>query len=237
MVRTLSAAILFVSLICVNPRSSAGQDYPRDLRSSAAEAQADPLPIARAVQARYDRVRDFSADFTHTYAGGVLKKRVVEQGTVQVKKPGRMRWQYRSPEEKLFVSDGVQIYSYVPADKQVIVSPMPAADEATTAVLFLTGKGDLARDFTPTLATAPAGSPAGSVALALSPKRDQRDYDTLTLVVDPTTYAIRMLIAADRQGGMSTFAFTNVKENGGLADKIFGFTIPRGADVIRTGQD
>ena len=68
----------------------------------------DPAALARAVQERYDRVRDFSADFTHTYEGGVLKKRVVERGTVQVKKPGRMRWRYTSPEEKLFVSDGRQ---------------------------------------------------------------------------------------------------------------------------------
>jgi outer membrane lipoprotein carrier protein len=225
MLRTLSAAVLFVALICVH------------LRSSAVAVQPDPAALARAVQARYDRIRDFSADFTHTYAGGVLKKRVVERGTVQVKKPGRMRWMYAAPEQKLFVSDGTQIYSYVPADKQVIVSPMPADDEATTAVLFLTGKGDLARDFSAALGAAPTGAPAGSVALALTPKRDQRDYDTLTLVVDPSSYAIRMLIAADRQGGVSTFAFTNIKENTGLADKIFGFTIPRGADVIRTGQD
>jgi outer membrane lipoprotein carrier protein len=189
------------------------------------------------VQARYDRVRDFSADFTHTYTGGLLKKRVVERGTVQVKKPGRMRWKYTTPEEKLFVSDGRQIYSYVRADKQVIVSPMPAADEATTATLFLTGKGDLARDFTAKLGEAPAGAPAGSVVLALTPRRAQRDYDTLTLAVDPSSYAIRMLVAADRQGGVSTFVFANVKENAGLADKIFTFTIPRGTDVIRTGQN
>lgn len=190
--------------------------------------------LARAVQARYERVRDFSASFTHTYEGGVLRKKAVERGTVQVKKPGRMRWQYTTPEEKLFVSDGRQIYSYLPIDKQVIVSPVPASDQATTGVLFLTGKGDLARDFTPRLADLPPGAPAGALALQLAPKRAQPDYDILTLVVDPATFAIRMLIAADRQGGRSTFAFGNVKENSGLSDKMFEFRIPRGADVIRT---
>jgi outer membrane lipoprotein carrier protein len=196
----------------------------------------DPAAIARAVQARYDQVRDFTADFTHGYTGGVLKKQVVERGTLQVKKPGRMRWRYTDPEEKLFVSDGRQIYSYVPADRQVVVSPMPAEDRATTAALFLTGKGDLARDFTAKSAKLPAGAPAGSVAIELTPRQEQREYNTLTLVVDPGTYAIRILAADDRQGGRSAFTFANVKENTGLADKVFEFSIPRGADVIRTGH-
>jgi outer membrane lipoprotein carrier protein len=196
---------------------------------------ADPAALARAVQERYDRVRDFSADFTHTYEGGVLKKRVVERGTVQIKKPGRMRWRYTSPEEKLFVSDGLQIYSYVPADRQVIVSPMPREDQATTAALFLAGKGDLTRDFTSSVVAAPPGAPPGSSALELTPRHEQRDYNTLTLVTDPATHVIRMLVASDRQGGRSVFAFDNIKENTGLADNVFSFAIPRGADVIRTG--
>jgi outer membrane lipoprotein carrier protein len=196
----------------------------------------DPAALARAVQARYDKVRDFTADFTHSYMGGVLKKQVVERGTLQVKKPGRMRWRYTDPEEKLFVSDGRQIYSYVPADRQVVITPMPPEDRATTAALFLTGKGDLARDFTAKSAAVPAGAPAGSVAVQLTPRQEQREYNTLTLVVDPETYSIRMLAADDRQGGRSAFTFANVKENTGLADKAFEFSIPRGTDVIRTGQ-
>jgi outer membrane lipoprotein carrier protein len=60
----------------------------------------------QAVQQKYDRVKDFTADFTHTYEGGVLKKKSTERGTVQIKKPGRMRWEYTAPEKKTFVSDG-----------------------------------------------------------------------------------------------------------------------------------
>ena len=118
--------------------------------------------IARRLQARYDTVRDFTADFSHTYAGGVLKKTTTERGTLQVKKPGRMRWEYVEPEHKLFVSDGRKIYSYIPADKQVIISPMPADDQATTAVLFLVGKGNLTRDFD---ASYDQGGRAGHVGL------------------------------------------------------------------------
>jgi outer membrane lipoprotein carrier protein len=187
---------------------------------------------ARAIQKHYDQVRDFTADFTHTYQGGVLKKTITERGNVQIKKPGRMRWEYTSPERKTFVSDGRKIYSYVPADRQVVVADMPAQDEATTAVLFLAGKGDLTRDFSVSFTDVGA---ADRWSLRLEPRRKQRDYDWLVLGVDPKSLQIRRLVAADQQGGTSTFDFTNYRENTGLADKIFAFTIPRGVDVITSG--
>ncbi len=190
--------------------------------------------LARAIQAHYDTVRDFTADFEQTYVGGVLRKRITEQGRVAVKKPGRMRWDYTQPDSKTFVSDGSQIYSYIPADRQVYVSPMPRVDEATTAVLFLVGKGDLARDFDVQYADDAHPRP-GEVALRLNPKRPDRDYDWLELVVDQRSLQIRQLVAADNQGGTSTFTFRNLQENVRLSDKQFEFKIPRGVDVIRSG--
>ena len=187
---------------------------------------------ARGVQRHYDQVKDFTADFTHTYQGGVLKKTISERGTVQIKKPGRMRWEYTAPERKTFVSDGRKIYSYIPADRQVVVADMPKEDEATTAVLFLAGKGDLTRDFSVSYSD---GGSGGLWLLRLEPRRKQRDYDWLILGVDPGTMQIRRLVAADQQGGTSTFDFSNYRENTGLTDKIFAFTIPRGVDVITSG--
>jgi outer membrane lipoprotein carrier protein len=145
-----------------------------------------------------------------------------------------MRWEYTAPEAKTFVSDGVKLYSYVPADKQVIVSPVPQDDQATTPTLFLAGKGSLTRDFTPSVVEQPTGMPAGSRTLKLVPKNKQRDYDWLILVVDPASLAVRGLVTVDGQGGKSSFSFTNLKENVGLADKDFGFKIPRGVDVVST---
>src|SRR6476646_392824 len=161
--------------------------------------------LAQALQKKYDGIKDFSADFTHAYEGGVLKKQVTERGHLLVKKPGKMRWEYTTPDAKTFVSDGLKLYSYVPADKQVVVSPVPPEDEATTPTLFLAGKGSLTRDFTPSLADLPAGMTPGSRTLKLVPKSSQRDYDWLMLVVDPTTLGIRGLVTVDDQGGKSSF--------------------------------
>jgi outer membrane lipoprotein carrier protein len=188
--------------------------------------------LAAALQKKYDGIKDFSADFSHTYEGGVLRKQITERGHLLVKKPGRMRWDYSMPETKQFVSDGVKMYSYIPQDKQVIVASVPPDEDAPTPTLFLAGKGSVTRDFTPSLVEAPAGMPAGSRALKLVPRSKQRDYDWLVLVLESGTLSIRGLLTVDEQGGKSSFSFTNLKENVGLADKDFAFKIPRGVDVV-----
>ena len=144
--------------------------------------------LARAVQAHYQQVRDFTASFEQAYVGGALKRRTVEKGTVAIRKPGRMRWDYESPEKKLFIADGTRMYFYVPADKQVRVSAMPEAGRVPTPILFLAGRGDLLRDFKVEEVAAPVGS-TGRRALRLRPVRPEPEYDTLTLVVErPRTH-------------------------------------------------
>jgi outer membrane lipoprotein carrier protein len=194
-------------------------------------AQSRPAPeaLAQSLQQRYQGIRDFSADFVHSYRGGVLRTQTQERGTVSVKKPGRMRWVYTAPEKKEFVADGQKVYSYIPQDKQVIVTDVPPDNQATTPALFLAGKGDIGRDFRAAYAENAA---PGTVALKLTPRKTEPEYEYLVVAVDPATLQIRALTTRDRQGGESTLTFTNLKENQGIADREFAFRIPRGVDVI-----
>jgi outer membrane lipoprotein carrier protein len=193
-----------------------------------------PDAVARDLQRKYDRVTDFSADFVHSYRGGVLKQQATERGTLLVKKPGKMRWEYTAPEKKLFVSDGHKIYSYIPQDRQVIVGTMPTDEQAPTPALFLTGKGDITRDFNASFDKVAEAQP-GSFVLKLTPKRREPEYESLTLVLDPKTLTIQMLITVDAQGGRSAFIFSNLKENVGVTDNQFVFRMPRNVDVVTDG--
>src|SRR5438552_16017590 len=147
--------------------------------------------VARDLQKKYDRMTDFSADFVHSYRGGVLKQQATEQGHLLVKKPGKMLWDYMSPEKKTFVSDGHKLYSYIPRDKQVIVSTVPPGDQAPAPALFLTGQGNIARDFN-TAFDKVAEAPAGSVVLRLTPRKPEPDYNSLTLVLQPGPLTLSM---------------------------------------------
>ena len=192
-----------------------------------AQAKRPADVLARDVQTRYQSIRDFSADFVQSYRGGVLKTQTTESGTLAVKKPGKMRWKYVKPERKEFVSDGSKMSVYIPADKQVTVSD--TAGQATTPDLFLSGRGDIARDFTPGYVDSPV---PGTIALKLVPRKSEPEYEYLILALDPATLQIRGLTSRDHQGGESTFTFANIKENRGLSDNDFVFRPPRGVTVI-----
>jgi outer membrane lipoprotein carrier protein len=201
--------------------------------ASAAQGSAPPSAqdVAVSLQRKYDAIRDFSTDFVHRYEGGPLRRTREERGTLLVKKPGKMRWNYKSPDEKVFVSDGVRLTQYFPQDNRAIVGPVPDNDEA--AVLFLAGRGSLTRDFTVSFAPGPGS--ADTWTLRLEPKRQQPEYDWLEISARRDTFGLQSLTVAEKQGSRSTFRFSNFKENPGLADKEFVFSIPRGAEVTNAG--
>ena len=199
--------------------------------ASTASQTHDAAAVAAKVQARYAAIKDFEGDFVQTYEGGVLRTKTTEGGTMSVKQPGLFRFVYTKPERKEFVSDGTNIYTYLVADKQVIVSPAPGPGESTTPALFLAGRADIARDFTPGAISLPS-APGGLLTVKLEPRKPDPDYERFALGADPATFQIRHLVALDRQGGRSAFTFTNVKENRGLTDNTFRFRIPRGVDVV-----
>lgn len=193
-----------------------------------------PGDLARSLQKRYAAIRDFRADFTQTASGGVLRMvKSQQRGEVRIKKPGRMRWTYGPPDRQVTVADGARLYFYNPADRTGYESPLPVGDNLSAPILFLTGRGDLERDFT---ATMPATQAAGEWHLVLTPKKKQDEFATLTVHVDRATLAFRGFAWMDHQGASHAMRFSNLRENVGLADKDFVFTFPANAHVTRSGR-
>ncbi len=192
-----------------------------------------PVPsapeLARRIQAHYDKIADFTADFTVSYRYDAQQQTSSERGDVKVKKPNRMRWTYVAPDRKEFVADGSMLYMHFPVDKSVRIVPLPKAGDAPVALLFLAGKGDLTRDFN---ATMPADQPAGEWRLTLTPKARQDDYESLTLTVGRDSLALAGLVMVD-EIGRQTYRFTNFRANRGLSDNAFVFRIPKGTDIIK----
>src|SRR3989440_8901983 len=100
--------------------------------------------IARNVDNRYNHITTLQAEFTELYRGAGMERR--ESGTLWLKKPGKMRWQYRSPREKLFVSDGKNAWFYLPGDRQVRKAPVRKLDDLRSPLGFLLGETRLEKE-------------------------------------------------------------------------------------------
>jgi outer membrane lipoprotein carrier protein len=196
------------------------------MASTALAPQADVRRIIAAVAERHRQVADLEARFEQVYRSSALAQDVVESGLLQFKRPGRMRWEYRSPERKLFVSDGTHFYFYVPADRQVVVRA--SGGDQGMAFRLLTGDIDLAQEFDAGLDS----TPGTATRLNLRPRRPDADVESVTLEVD-ASYRIQTMEILDLQGNRSTFHFREIKENRGLRDAAFRFTVPRGVEVMR----
>jgi outer membrane lipoprotein carrier protein len=182
--------------------------------------------LARRVEVRHRSLGDLTARFAQSYRSGMLGREVVEKGTVSLKPPGRMLWEYRDPERKTFVSDGRRFYFYVPAERQVIVREQ--ADMRGIPALLLSGRGDVLAQFAVTLDDK---APPGRQRLLLVPRKPDPEVDQVVLDVDATD-RIRGIAVRDTQGNRSRFEFDDIKENVGLKDRIFEFKVPQGVEVI-----
>ena len=181
--------------------------------------------LARRVERRHRRAGDLTARFVQTYRSGVLGREVVERGTVAMKRPGRMRWEYREPEKKVFVSDGKTFYFYVPSDRQVIVREH--AGDQGVATFLLSGERDILDQFAASFDPVPGGEPR----LRLTPREPDASLETVFLEVDEGA-RIKSIEVVDVQGNRSHFRFEGLRENVGLKDDLFRFEIPAGVEVV-----
>jgi len=184
------------------------------------------------LQQHYATLEDFSATFEHSYSGGLLQASQPEFGIVSIKKPRRWRFDYETPERKIFVSDGRTVHSVFLDDRQVIISDAPTERGASTPALFLAGEGDLTTDFTADYALT-INVPTPHWVVHLQPIRADADYEYLTLTIDPENLEIRQMATTDFQGGLSTYTFTEFKININLTDNFFTFDVPRNFEVFR----
>lgn len=205
-----------------NPLPKVKPQLPTPAPATGAAALADK------VQAFYEHTRDFSASFTQQYKYKTMARTQKSAGTVQVKKPGLMRWDYTAPYEKLFLLDGQSLWVWDPEDNTVMVNRSFSSDQLSAAVTFLWGKGKLSDEFDIRLADEPS---YGATVLELVPKKPQSGFTRLYFAVDENTGAVVTSVVIDSQGNENRITFTDVKTNAGVPSDRFTFQVPKGASV------
>jgi len=184
------------------------------------------------LQRKYSRMQGLEADFVQVYRGA--DGRVIrESGHLLLKRPGKARWEYSSPEHKVFVSDGKNVFFYVWGEKSATRSSIKESADPQIPFLFLLGRGNLRRDFSRIEVTAEPAVGAGSLVLRLVPKRAPEQFRQLLVEVSPASSEVRRMVIFERGGARMDFLLANVRENAIAADSQFQFVPPQGVTVKR----
>jgi outer membrane lipoprotein carrier protein len=195
-----------------------------------ATSPVDVKTLAAAVDAHYNRLGSLEANFTEVYHGAGMDR--TESGTLWLKKPGKMRWEYRSPREKLFISDGKVVWFYVPADRQARKQPAKKLEDVRSPLAFLLGKTKLERELRG-LSLAPDVTPVepGDVVLRGVPQASSDQISEVLLEITPN-HEIRQISLQDVDGSTTEYRFSDQKVDAAVADARFEFQPPAGTEIV-----
>jgi outer membrane lipoprotein carrier protein len=185
--------------------------------------------LVEGVERSFARMKDFSADFIQIEDS--LNQKRQESGHLYLMRTRMMRWEYKNPEEKLFISNGKTVYFYVPADRQVNKEAVRETVDDRIPLMFLLGRSDLRKEFTKfeLLSTKPFLE--GTKVVRMYPRR-KTDLAELVMEVDPANFLVRRLLLVHTDGSRSEFIFSNIRINTGLRASMFDFKVPAGVEVI-----
>lgn len=197
---------------------------------SAFAQAADVHKIASEVDRRYNDLKTLQAEFSESYRGNGLSRD--ESGTVILKRPGKMRWDYRQPREKVFVTDGKTAWFYVVGEQQAQRAPVKKLDDLRSPIRYLLGHAKLEKEFSG-LSLAPDVKPLdpGDVVLRGIPVGMEDRVSDVLLEITPDRH-IRAITIEEVDGAVTQFRLTNQKENVAVADQRFAFKPPAGVETI-----
>jgi outer membrane lipoprotein carrier protein len=216
--RVRGFAALVVACLLIVPAAAAAQELDQ---------------VVNALESTYGKMSDLQAEFTQVARNKSLGQDVKAEGTVYLKKGGKMRWDYKSPAPQQIVSDGTNLWVYTPELNQVNKGDAPKA-LAGPAGSFLQGLGKVREEFTVRfLNPANKTDASGRPVLDLTPKKPTPLLTRLVLTVDPkNSYLVSQAVLYDQLQNTVTMMFNRVALNPGLSDTLFAFTPPKGVAVV-----
>jgi outer membrane lipoprotein carrier protein len=194
---------------------------------------ADVKTLAAAVDSHYNHLRSLQTGFTEIYRGSGMDR--TESGTLWLKKPGKMRWEYRSPRDKLFVSDGRDAWFYVPDNRQARKTTAKKLEDVRSPLAFLLGKTRLEKELQG-LSLAPDVEPLqpGNVVLRGVPQALADRVSEILLEITPDHQIVRIVIQ-EVDGPITEYRFADMREDVKIGDGRFQFKPPPGTETVEGG--
>ena len=190
----------------------------------------DTDALLKAIEARYNRSQSLRLDFSETYAG--VKRPVQrESGALWLRKPGKMRWDYRVPPGKVFISDGKDVVLYTPGEATAEKSKLKESEDMRAPLAFLLGKLDFKKEFR-SFQTRAEGSDMWIVA---EPKSQNLAYTKVEFLAMPDGEIRRVRVTGQDQSTLD-FTFTNEELNAPVSPSLFVFHPPPGVQIVEGQQ-
>ncbi len=185
----------------------------------------------RQLESSYKGVNSLKADFVQSYQWGSRTRQ--ESGTVYFARGGRMRWEYRKPDEKLFIADDKNVLMYVPEEKQLTRTTVKSSEDVRVPFRLLLSRLDMHKVFQHIEFAdgAMAAEPGDRVLRAIPRHGDDSGIHQVLLDISPE-FDIRSLIVTYTDRSQMTFDFRDVKRNVPVSAGLFRFTPPPGTQII-----
>ena len=184
--------------------------------------------IVEAVESTYKDVESLQANFVQVTRSLTIGEEQEQKGSVVLQRPKRMRWDFTSPDARLFVTDGQEMWIYAPSDNQAMV--YPDTGSGTGMESLLTDLSQISEFFNVEKIDAPAGG--SSVALKLTP-REEASFKYLKLTLSQSSYEVQQVVVVDTFDNETALSFSDVQLNGDISGVEFSFVPPDGVEVIR----
>ena len=203
----------------------------------AADSESDLESAISSLQKRYSTIQDLQMEFFQNYKSP-RRATKAEAGILFLKRPGKMRWEYKTPTEKLFVSNGKVVYFYLPGEHQVQKTKVRESSDQRIHFLFLLGRGNLKRDFSK-IEWASDMKPVfpGNRMIYAYPKKGIDEFFRILMEFDPYHYQLQRVTVFEIDGATSEFVFTNIRENIGIKANLFDFKVPPNVELLENDRD
>ena len=208
--------------------------------SIAEESRQKTEKIITTLQEKYEALESLQASFEQKNELKSLGRITTSSGRLAWKKPGKLRMEYVKPEKQVLVSDGRMYWLYTARFKQVIVSKTGGSGFGTTPLLFLSGKGNLKKNFHVTVEEVGVARRSGGIwrggqphRIRLEPKAAGASFRRMWVEVEPENFRILTLAYIDNIGNKSRLRFSDVKENVRIAGEKFQFVVPPNVEVLQ----
>jgi outer membrane lipoprotein carrier protein len=181
-----------------------------------------------AVQKNYEKVLTFEADFTQSSYVKMMNKTQNANGTVQIKKPGKMKWTYGAPDTQILISNGKTLWLYASDEEQVTKVPIESIYSSNTPALFLAGKGKLTKAFN----VESVNLDKNPISITLIPKEEDQALTRLQLFANKKNYQITGSTVYDKLGNKTEIQFSKIKTNQNIPEETFQFQVPPNVEVL-----